>query len=47
MNEKELNQEEFLKILMHAYDIGETSKDITTQELLEDLIFQIKNGYTT
>lgn len=47
MDDKELNQEEFLKILMHAYDVGEKSHDITTKELLEDLIVYIKNGYTT
>ena len=42
MDDKELNQEEFLRILMHAYDVGEKSKDITTKELLEDLILHIK-----
>ncbi|MBP1081608.1 MULTISPECIES: hypothetical protein [Bacillus] len=45
MSEKSLNQEQLLKILMHAYTLGEESHDMTTTELLEDLILKIKNGY--
>jgi hypothetical protein len=45
MSEKSLNQEELLKILMHAYTLGEESHDMTATELLEDLILKIKNGY--
>ncbi|ADP34131.1 hypothetical protein C6370_08580 [Bacillus atrophaeus] len=47
MNNKKLNQEEFLKILMHAHDMGEQSTEITTKEMLENLISYIKNGYVT
>lgn len=32
MSEKKLNQEEFLKILMHAHEIGEQSSEMTTKE---------------
>lgn len=45
MSEKSLNQEQLLKILMHAYTLGEESHDMTTTELLEDLILKIKKGY--
>lgn len=45
MSEKKLNQEEFLKILMHAHEIGEQSSEMTTKEMLENLISHIKNGY--
>lgn len=47
MSEKKLNQEEFLKILMHAHEIGEQSSEMTTKEMLENLISHIKNGYAT
>ncbi|WP_167331423.1 hypothetical protein [Bacillus zhangzhouensis] len=44
MDNKGLNQEEFLKILMYAHDIGENSKDVTTKEMVENLIAHIRNG---
>ncbi|KXZ17114.1 hypothetical protein AXI58_01595 [Bacillus nakamurai] len=47
MMKNKLNQEEFLKILMHAHDIGEQSSEMTTKEMLENLISHIKNGYAT
>ncbi|KXZ20605.1 hypothetical protein AXI59_14345 [Bacillus nakamurai] len=47
MKNTKLNQEEFLKILMHAHDIGEQSSEMTTKEMLENLISHIKNGYAT
>ncbi len=47
MKKTKLDQEEFLKILMHAHDIGEQSSEMTTKEMLENLISYIKNGYAT
>ncbi|MEE3678355.1 hypothetical protein V2J31_12140 [Bacillus safensis] len=44
MDNKGLNQEEFLKILMYAHDIGENSNDVTTKEMLDNLIAHIRNG---
>ena len=37
MSEKKLNQEEFLKILMHAHEIGEQSSEMTTKEMKEHI----------
>jgi DNA repair protein RadC len=47
MNDSQLKQEELLQILLHAYDKGEKTIDITTNELLEDLISQIKKVYAS
>ncbi len=47
MKKTKLDQEEFLKILMHAHDIGEQASEMTTKEMLENLISYIKNGYAT
>jgi hypothetical protein len=46
MKESQLKQEELLQILLHAHDKGETTMNITTTELLADLIAQIKKIYT-
>ncbi|MGM0875049.1 MAG: hypothetical protein ACQEWV_09635 [Bacillota bacterium] len=47
MNDSQLKQEELLQILLRAYDKGEKTIDITTNELLEDLISQIKKVYAS
>lgn len=46
MKESQLKQEELLQILLRAHDKGETTMNITTTELLADLIAQIKKIYT-
>lgn len=47
MKDNRLKQEELLQILLSAYDKGEKTYDITTNELLEDLISQIKKVYAS
>lgn len=47
MKDNQLKQEELLQILLNAYDKGEKTFDITTNELLEDLISQIKKVYAS
>ena len=46
MKAGQLKQEELLQILLSAHDKGERKTDITMNELLEDLITQIKKVYT-
>ena len=46
MKESQLKQEELLQILLRAQSKGETTMNITTTELLEDLISQIRKVYT-
>ncbi|WP_281350706.1 hypothetical protein [Metabacillus lacus] len=41
-----MKQEQFLEILMNAYNKGERS-NVTTKELLEDLILEIRKVYAT
>ncbi|WP_099092726.1 hypothetical protein [Bacillus weihaiensis] len=47
MRETQLKQEALLEILKSAYDKGEKSEDLTTSELLEDLISQIRKVYAS
>ena len=44
MDNKGLNQEEFFFFFLYAHDIGENSNDVTTKEMLENLIAHIRNG---
>ncbi|MBD1382631.1 hypothetical protein [Metabacillus arenae] len=45
MNQSKLVQEAFLQILKEAKTKGEQSKDVTTKEMLDDLVVQIKKVY--
>ncbi|MFC0272326.1 hypothetical protein ACFFIX_12865 [Metabacillus herbersteinensis] len=47
MKESHLKQEEFLQILLHAYNKGEHTNDMTTKEMLEEIILQIRKVYVT
>ncbi|MBO1511918.1 hypothetical protein [Metabacillus bambusae] len=47
MKDSQLKQEELLQILLRAHDKGEKTNNITTNELLEDLISQIKKVYAS
>lgn len=47
MKESQLKEEEFLQILLHAYNKGEHSNDMTTKEMLEEIILQIKKVYVS
>jgi hypothetical protein len=47
MKDNQLKQEELLQILLSAYDKGEAKADITTNELIEDLISQIRKVYAS
>ncbi|UPG65602.1 hypothetical protein [Metabacillus endolithicus] len=44
MKDNQLKQEELLQILLSAYDKGEAKVDITTNEMIEDLISQIRRS---
>ncbi|MCM3163775.1 MULTISPECIES: hypothetical protein [Metabacillus] len=47
MKDNQLKQEELLQILLSAYDKGEAKVDITTNEMIEDLISQIRKVYAS
>lgn len=47
MNESQLKQEELLQILLRAHDKGEKTTDMTTTDMIEDLISQIKKVYAS
>ncbi len=47
MKENSLKQEELLQILMHAYQKGEHSNEITTKEMLDELILQFRKVYAS
>ncbi|WP_175640159.1 hypothetical protein [Metabacillus schmidteae] len=47
MKENQLKQEELLQILLSALDKGEARTDITTNEMIEDIISQIKKVYAS
>ncbi|MGG4491338.1 hypothetical protein [Metabacillus idriensis] len=47
MKENSLKQEELLQILMNAYQKGEHSNEITTKELLDELILQFRKVYAS
>ncbi len=47
MKENSIKQEELLQILMHAYQKGEHSNEITTKELLDELILQFRKVYAS
>ncbi|MCD7034595.1 hypothetical protein LRR81_10115 [Metabacillus sp. GX 13764] len=47
MDAKQIKQEDFLQILMHAYKKGEHTNEITTKEMLEEIILQIKKVYAS
>lgn len=47
MEEKMIKQEEFLKVLLNAYQKGETSKNVTTEELLKLIEFELKNVFAS
>ncbi|WP_156932081.1 hypothetical protein AB3Z07_24845 [Metabacillus halosaccharovorans] len=47
MKDNQLKQEELLQILLSAYDKGEARTDITTNEMIEDIISQIKKVYAS
>ncbi|MFY4775189.1 hypothetical protein [Metabacillus sp. RGM 3146] len=47
MDTKQMKQEDFLQILMHAYTKGEYTNEITTKEMLEEIILQIKKVYAS
>ncbi|MDQ0857131.1 hypothetical protein RFW18_14025 [Metabacillus idriensis] len=46
MKENQINHEDFLKLLVNAQQKGEQSSTITTKEMVEDLILQMKKLYT-
>lgn len=46
MEEKILKQEELLKILLKAYQKGETSINMTTKELLQLIEIDLKKVYS-
>jgi hypothetical protein len=47
MKDSQLNQEELLQILLRAHDKGEKTTDMTTTDMIEDLISQIKKVYAS
>lgn len=47
MKDNQLKQEELLQILLSAYDKGEGRTDITTNEMIQDIISQIKKVYAS
>lgn len=47
MKDNQLKQEELLQILLSAYDKGEAKSDITTNELIEELVSQIRKVYAS
>lgn len=47
MKENSLKREELLQILMHAYQKGEHSNEITTKEMLDELILQFRKVYAS
>lgn len=47
MDTKQMKQEDFLQILMHAYTKGEHTNEMTTKEMLEEIILQIKKVYAS
>lgn len=47
MEEKMMKQEDLLKVLLNAYQKGETSKNVTTEELLKLIELEIKNVFAS
>ncbi|MED4403911.1 hypothetical protein [Metabacillus fastidiosus] len=43
---KDLKEAELLQILLQAYQKGEQTNDITTEEMLEEIVLEIKKVYT-
>ncbi|MBS2970801.1 MULTISPECIES: hypothetical protein [Bacillaceae] len=46
MDTKQMKQEEFLQILMHAYRTGE-QRNVSTKEMVEEIILQMKKVYAS
>jgi hypothetical protein len=42
MQEKQINQETLQNLMMRAYHLGHSDKDITARKLLDDLVGELK-----